>query len=177
MCTVEQHCEILHPQKRIKFDDNDKKSIYQASAKFISLDLRPFRAIEGSGLNDLLVAAMKSGKKYPLITEEDLKMIIPSSNTIRNRVQENANNARETIKLSLKNAIKTIGAIGCTVDLWADDFVHLSYISVVVHFFESNVDKIEYKKFIIYLNTIDAVSKTAEVIRNKISDIFEDYDL
>lgn len=177
---VQTNCisKYLPPCKRLKFDDNDKKSVYQASAKFVSLDLRPFRAIEGGGLNDLLVAAMQLGKKYPFMTEDDLKKIIPSSTTIRQIVKNNANSTRELIKISLRKVVETIGAIGCTVDLWTDDFAHLSYISVVVHFFETNGDtKIEYKKFIIYLNTIDAVSKTGEAIRAKITNVFNDYEL
>lgn len=111
------------------------------------------------------------------MNEIDLKVIIPSSNTIRNNVQQYANNARDIIKLSLKNIIKTVGVIGCTVDLWSDDYAHLSYIGAVVHFIEVNENNIECKKFIIYLNTIDAVSKTAEAIRTKITNIFNDYEL
>lgn len=53
-----------------------------AALEFCYKDIRPFTAVEGSGLIDLLVAVSKLSSKYGQFSADELKKNLPCRNTV-----------------------------------------------------------------------------------------------
>lgn len=73
---------------RPKFSGKHIDTIKEASTQYVCEDLRPYAAIEGSGLFQLVYAALELGKSYPTMTADDLKRILPSRQTTKRAVEE-----------------------------------------------------------------------------------------
>lgn len=56
--------------------------ITNAAVKFCYKDMRPFVAIEGKGLNNLLEAVSTLSSKYGKLTAEEIQEILPVANTV-----------------------------------------------------------------------------------------------
>lgn len=106
---------------QIKLKPEDKMILKVGAAKFIVDDLRPYHAVECTGLLDLCTACMKFGQLHRKATREDLKHAMPSRNTVKSTVEQFAKSKRGLIKVLLRKAIET-GGIAATTDTWQDDY-------------------------------------------------------
>lgn len=67
----------------VKFSEGDKKLIRDGATAFVVDDLRPFYAVEGSGLNALIAAVLTIGKKYPNAHSDGVMALLPCRTTLR----------------------------------------------------------------------------------------------
>lgn len=161
-------CEIAH---------EDKAKITNACVKFISKDLRPYYAVEGEGLIDLLKSMVNIGRKYSFISDSDIEKIIPSRNTVKSYVEKYAQEMISNVKKYFQCAIKYPGGFSCTTDLWSDDQKQITYICITAHINLIENNAIKSKRLIIHLDQFDAMKKTADLLRNEIIEVFEKFEI
>lgn len=151
-------------------------AIKEASTQYICEDLRPYSAMEGSGLFHLLSAALELGKSYPTMTADDLKRILPSRNTTQRAVQEKLPTIKSMISKDLMDSLATCGGFACTVDLWSDKFRQRTFLAMTAHL-NLVADSIIHKRLVIGFKQIEEQSKTTEVVLRYMYDILLDYGL
>lgn len=120
---------------RIKFKLNELEGVYDAGAWFIVKGVLSFRAIEGEGLRKLIYAALQLGKKYPNMTEEDLKIALPSRNSVKTRVHRMAASGVSLLSRQIQQTITTTKRIAATADMWTDPQNSRPTLAVTLHFF------------------------------------------
>lgn len=103
---------IIRPETKVASKD--------AASNFIAKDLRPYLAIEGNGLFELLTVAMKFGQSYRKATEDDLREVIPSRNTVRAHLEQLASQIKIKMKIILQNA-KEVGGIATFATKFVDE--------------------------------------------------------
>lgn len=64
----------------------EKTALSQAAAEFCFKDLRPFYAIEGTGLLQLLASISSLSAKYGVLDENQLQKFLPCANTVSDQV-------------------------------------------------------------------------------------------
>lgn len=172
-----QITSYMPPKKKIKFVESDEKIMRNACVNFIAKDIRPFYAIEGHGLRDLLYTVSNITKKYPMITKDDLDRLLPSRRTIQKDLHEKAQSIRQYIKQLFILAIANVGGFSCTTDMWTDDYQHEKYIGLTAHmnFYENN--EFISENFVFYVDVMKDLYCTAEAIRKKIIDVFAEFDI
>lgn len=119
----------------VKFVDVDKKLIRDGATRFVVDDLRPFYAIEGTGLNALIGVVLNIAKKYPNASADDIMNLLPSRTTLRNHVVESAKSKIEAIKTELQSVLIYPGEFSVAVDLWKDQYKAKHYVGVVAHYY------------------------------------------
>lgn len=176
-CVERQRTLDSFINKKTKIIQEDLNKVKGACVKFIAKDLRPYNAMEGDGLFDLLKCMINIGKIYPMISESEMNNLIPCRNTVKSEVVNFANDMKTKIKNYFQQALKYPGGFSSTTDLWSDDFKNNSYICVTAHInlFENN--EIKSKRFIIYLNKFDAAAKTGILLEKEIIKIFADFEI
>lgn len=159
----------------IKFKMNELQDLRNAAARFVVKDVRPFIAIEGEGLRGLIYAAVQLGKKYPQMTEEDLKKALPSRNTLIPIIQQEAVTGVGVLSRKLQHAITYTKRIAVTADMWTEPFNSTAFLGLTVHFFTIEEAAIKLETHTADLREINAPSMTGIVIKNAIIDILADY--
>lgn len=157
-------------------DNTDFDGLKRAAAKFVCMDLRPFTALECPGLQDLIMAGVKLGKKHHKMTLDDLKRVLPSRNTVKAMVTCEAQEARESIKNLFQKAIENNG-FGCTIDLWSDKYNHCSYLAMTANMFLVEGVEIVQKRLVFHMGKVGEIVKSKEVIRKRIFEVFAEYGL
>ena len=89
----------------------------KAAIDFVSLDLRPLLSIEGKGMTELVKTAINIGAKHGNISA---KKILPSRNTVKRKLDEEATVVKSKIAANMKIAVQENGMVGVTTDLWSD---------------------------------------------------------
>lgn len=111
---------------------NIKNTLRRAEVAFVAKDLRPFAALEGEGMHDLLSAfsavAIHHGKP---ISPEMCANIISDRTTVSKRTKAYAAKYVDTLSAHLKEAILA-GGIAMAVDIWKDRNQN-SYVGATVH--------------------------------------------
>lgn len=69
-------------KREVKITRSEKIEITNAAMKYCYKDMRPFSAVEGVGLNNLLEAVSALSAKYGKLTAEQIKEILPVANTV-----------------------------------------------------------------------------------------------
>lgn len=159
--------------KKLKFSESDINNVRDAAMQFIVKDIRPFYALEGDGLRELCKALIIVGQKYTRMSDADIENLIPHRKVIKKRVDEKAIYVQKTIMEDFRRALEFPGSFSCTTDLWTDDYRHISYLCLTAHINILENEKILHKKYVYYMNSIDAMSKTAEVISKEIKAALE----
>lgn len=155
--------EVSNTKAKIPINQNDKKRLKIASAKFVAKDLRPFYAIECEGLIELCDACMKFGQKNRKATTEDLKYALPSRNGLRTAIAELADDYRAKVAEMIKHAMNN-GGVAATTDTWTDDYRHTTYISTVLHTAICTGEDIEFQRFILATKEVPEAVKTGEIL-------------
>lgn len=171
--TLDQYFNnVVQPTKISKTHADMLKN---AAVQFVCEDLRPYCAIEGNGLFNLVSAAMELGKKYPNITSNDLKCLLPARNTVQRAVTLKASDAKAMIKSELHEAYSLAGSFACTADLWSDSYRQNSYLGVTAHINLMDQHKIIPKRFVLSHIEIEEDCKTREVIETHLFKILMEY--
>lgn len=166
----------LDPKKLRKIDQIDFENLKNAAAKFVCLDLRPFRSIECPGFYEIIMASIKLGRKYPNLTKEDLISNFPGRKTIKETVSAVAMESKEHMKYLLRSAINQ-GGFGCTLDLWTDRYKHNTYMALTANFCSVHDERIEQKRLVLYMGNITEIVKSKPVIKSHIIDTFADFNI
>lgn len=151
-----------------------KKQFKAAASNFIAYDLRPYLAIEGDGLFELLTTAMKFGQIHKKATVDDLRRALPGRNTVRAYLEKVANDVKAKIKSVLQEA-KQIGGFAVCSDSWTDKYRRLTYICLVAHCNTITEKGIERHSYNLYCGQITELVKTKEVIVGHILNVLHDY--
>lgn len=69
-------------KRTINLDKADKTSMLNAAKRFCYKDLRPFTALEGDGLIDLLHTVSAITSQHGILTKDQIKEIVPVSTTV-----------------------------------------------------------------------------------------------
>lgn len=144
------------------------------AAKFVCLDLRPFYSVQCPGFQEVVMAGVKLGQKYPHSEKEDLLKNLPSRNTIKNMVNNEALDSKEHMKYLLEHCMN-LGGMGCTLDLWTDKYKHNTYMAMTANFCTIDNAKIEPKRIVFYMGNITDIVKSKAVIKSKIVGVFNDF--
>lgn len=155
---------------------NDIERIERAAAKFVCIDLRPFNAVECSGLRELILAGVELGKKYPTMKTDDFLHIFPSRKTVKTIITKEATFAKDVIKSLFKEAIKQNG-LGCTLDLWTDKFKSNSYMAMTANMFLIRETGIEQKGIVFHMGYVDDIVKSKQVIKSRIIQVFDGFEV
>lgn len=151
-----------------------KTEFKSAAANFVSKDLRPYLAIEGEGLFDLLSTAMKFGQSYKKATIDDLRQVLPSRNTVRAHLEKEAIDIKAKIKSILQKA-KEIGGFAVTSDTWTDKYRRLTYICLVAHCNIVTEKGIERHCLTLYVDQITELIKSKKVVVDYILNVLREY--
>lgn len=156
----------------ITFKLAELEQIKDAAAKFIVKDIRPFLAIEGEGLRDLIYSGIQLGRKYPKMNEADLRNAIPTRNTVLARVHEMAESGKNLLARKLRNAIITTGKIAATADIWTEPNNSTAFLSLTVHFFTIENAEIKLEAYTADIREMKTASMTGSVIKQAIYEMF-----
>lgn len=148
----------------------------RAAAKFVCMDLRPMHALEGEGLREIFKEGIELGKKYPKVSTESLMANFPSRKSVKSIIANEANDAKQNIKVIFKSAIKA-GGFGCTIDLWSDKYKHNSYMGMTANVYISTDDCIELKRIVFNMEHITEIVKSKDLIKSKIIGVLNDFDV
>lgn len=155
---------------------NDLDKIKRAAAKFICMDLRPFNALECTGLQELVWVATELGKKYPTITRERFFQLFPCRNTVKSIISDGAVRAKNEMKVLFKKSMEQDG-LGCTMDMWTDRYKANTYMAMTANVFLIRDDFIEHKRLVFHMGQIADIVKSKEVVKARIIDVFRDFDV
>lgn len=157
-------------------DAQTTENLNNAAAKFVCLDLKPLRAIEGDGIRELLKSAIELGKKYQNVNTENLVEKFPSRKVVKSLIAAEAYNAKESIKAIFKLAIAE-GGFGCTLDIWSDKYKHNSYMGMTASVYSSTNERIEQKRIVFGMEHITEIVKSKHLLKSKIVAVFEEFDV
>lgn len=161
---------------RVKIDQIDFDNLKTATAKYVCLGLHSFYSVECPGFQDVIMAGVKLGQKYPDITRDDLLSCLPGRKAIKNAVIREAMESKEHIKCLFKKSIRS-GGMGCTLDLWTDKYKHNTYMAMTAHFCTVEDTSIEQNRIVFYMGNIADIVKSKAVIKSKIVEVFADFGL
>lgn len=161
---------------RIKIDQTDFDNLKTAAAKFVCLDLRAFHSVECPGFQEMVMAGVKLGQKYPQFNRDDLIKNLPGRKAIEREVYVEAQKSKEHMKYLLRESIK-LGGLGCTLDLWTDKYKHNTYMAMTANLCIVQDTHIEPKRIVFYMGNITDIVKSKQVIRSKIVEVFADFGI
>lgn len=175
-------CNLVQPTldsfvstKRIKFTESELSSVRDAAMEFVVKDIRPFFAVEGDGFRNLCKTLLAVGQNHRRVNSNDIERLIPHRTAIKEHVDQKANEVQKIIMEDFRKAFEYPGSFACTTDLWSDNYRHISYMCLTAHInlFENNT--IRHKKYVYHVNSMDAMSKTAENIFKEITDVLQKF--
>lgn len=108
-CNKLQTIDSFLKSEKTKLSKNDIDAIRDAATEFIVRDIRPFYAIEGEGLRNLLKTMIRVGKNYRMLSEDDIKRLLPARMTMHRHVDKKAVDATEMIKADIAKSIQSVG--------------------------------------------------------------------
>lgn len=154
----------------------DKDKLKESAVSFVSKDLRPFEALSGDGLFDLLKVCVNIGAKYGNLEDSELKSLIPNPPTVSRWTGEIAKVLREALYRELYRIVTEAG-IAFTTDVWTDNFRQLSYLVITAHFVDSEIgsEKLVLRDQTICLNALDVCEKkTGQYLAEVINYVLEE---
>jgi hypothetical protein len=140
------------------------KHLKDKMVAFVATDLRPFKAVEGTGFLELCQTFVDLGAKYGHF---DVQKNLPSRMSVSRHVDPMVNEVKECVKKELQDA----KFIALTSDGWTDDFRKISYITVTASYFNS---KLELCSRILNTGEVEE-RKTADVLGRIVAEVVEDY--
>lgn len=170
---------IRHEQSnaRRQFDRKDIDAIRDATVKFVAFDIRPFFAIQGEGLLDLLITMAEVGSRYQNMSREDIRQLIPSRRTVKRHTEIKANQMKDLIKKRFREALACPGGLSCTIDMWSEKHTHTSYLGMTAHLSLQENGKIKRHMYLFNVNAIKAERMTGSVIYTEVKRIFDEFGI
>lgn len=168
---------IFEEQAKVQrqFDRKDIDAIRNATVKFVSFDIRPFFAIEGEGLLDLLMTMAEVGSRYQNISREDIRQLIPSRRTVKRHTEIKGDEMKDLIKKHFREALTCPGGFSCTIDIWTEKHSHISYLGMTAHLSLPVNEGIRKLMYLFNINAIKAERLNAEAIDAEIKRVFADF--
>lgn len=154
--------------KKTNFTKRDTEDIRNACVEFVVSDIRPFYAIEGSGLRNLMKTLIRLSKRYPNLSEKDIERIIPSRQTIQRHTAIKADEIRAIIIVDISKVIEDTGGFSCSIDLYTDKYRSISYLGITANLNIIEEENIIQKRYVLHLDKVDKVEKTGAVIKDEI---------
>lgn len=158
-----------------KFHQSDIEAVRNASVKFVVEDLRPFLAIEGEGMLDLLTTIAQIGSRYPQLSKEEINEIIPSRRIVKRHAEIKAKIMTETIVKLFRETLGFPGGFTCTVDICTEMHTHTSYLGMTSHLAVLQDNKIARHIIVFHCNIIKKT--TGDDIYNEIVKVFETFNV
>lgn len=122
-----------HQQRKTKISQQHQQKLREGCVQYVCNDLRPYYAVEGKGLRELVYACMLIGQAYPHLSREEFDENFPKRSTVQREVQPRVQIAKEEMKSKLQDAYEKNGGFACTADLWTDRFRQRTYLSLTGH--------------------------------------------
>lgn len=160
--------------KRLLISNEEKQKLTAASALFVTKDFRPFHAVECGGFLGLCTAVMQFGQKYPKATADDLKMAMPTRNTVCSHVAKISSEVKDKIR-EIMEAAKGQKSLAATLDCWTDNYRHISYMCITIHATLIENRQIKNYRYVISMDAITALVKTKKVIADAVLKVFASY--
>lgn len=153
------------------------RTIRDAAAKFIALDIRPFYALEGDGLRDLLLTFAKITKKYGNLTATEIEHLLPLRMTISRHIHDKFLQSKVIMINDFNRALEFLGSFSCTTDIYTDCYKSNSCLGITAFLNLVVNEKIVQKRYVMNLDKLDAVSKTGDVIFEAIKLCFASFQI
>lgn len=166
--TIDQFVTADGKPKPIKISSKHEQSLRESMSKFVSCDLRPFKAVEGFGLNALLCAAFELGRSYPNMTTTQFQNVLPSRATVQRYMEIKSTSAREMLTVKLQTAFKSFGGFACTTDLWTDNHRQITYLAITGHISVLYDTHIAHEAYTLCVEEIQEAVKSMEVVEFQI---------
>lgn len=122
---------FLAPKR--KLNEQDQTALVSAASMYCARDIRPYSAVEGPGLRQLIQTAISIGSKYGNLPAED---ILPSRTTVASYCHQAAQEGRTKLVETINDFIAQHGIIGVTTDMWTEAYKKKNFVSVTVHMLE-----------------------------------------
>lgn len=165
------------PLKSAQFSKSEIDTIRDAAAEFVVKDIRPFYAVEGQGLRNLIKSINNVSRKHQNLSDADIEYLIPSRKVVRNHVDDKAIKAQEIIKKDLARAIDTTGGFCCMIDLYTDRLKSNSYLGMVANLNFIEGEEIHKRRYVINLDLMNYDKKTNEEVRQDLIRVMSKFDL
>lgn len=114
----------------------DKNMVLNACVNFVCKDLRPYSAVVGDGLIELLQTFMKIGSIHGTLEQSQIKDLLPSVQTISRHVSIHGKELKVNLFAKIRNTLLSDEFLPMTVDIWQDKFKRISYLGITAHFYE-----------------------------------------
>lgn len=175
-CPKRRKIERDGPSK-IAFKSDELVPLHHASAQFIVEDLEPYLAIEGNGLHHLIYEGIQLGLKHPEMTLADLKVALPTRNTVKARVKDMTIVGTNYLARKVRNSLDHVGKIAATTDMWTKPNNSSSIITLTLHFFTIDETKLNLECFTADLVEVPQLTVTGSVVKQAILDMFATLDV
>lgn len=162
---------------RPRVTKEDITAIRDAAAKFIALDIRPFYALEGDGLKDLLLTFAKITRKYGNLNKLEINRLLPRRLTISRYIHDKFLQSKAMMIDDFQRALEFPGGFSCTTDIYTDCHKSNSYLGITASLNLVVNGKIVHKRYVMNLDKLDAVSKTGEAIFGAIKACFASFQI
>lgn len=162
-------------KKRKELGRAEKEIILKSCVNFVGADLRPYSAINGNGLIDLLQTFMKLGSIYGTLESSQIKELLPSIQTVSRHVEISGNELKMKMYTVLRNTLMTNRCLPITIDIWQDKFKRISYLGMTAHFYEKKDLKTILVDKVICMKPLEpGVVKDHSFIRHQIREKLEE---
>lgn len=162
--------------ENVKISQPDSKSILDACVAVSTKNLRPFQALVGEEMTDLLHVIWSMGAKYGAISRDQLTKIIPSPQSISRRTNESSEKKKMEMKEVLVELATNKQKLSFTTDTWTDNLKRNGFLSLTVHFCKPDSQKMIDQVIELKVLRVDG-KKDSSYIRRKINEILEFYGL
>lgn len=157
-----------------EFSSADKRTVLESFIDFVTLDLRPFNSVNGTGMVKLLHTFMKLGSMYGCLEQEAIQRVLPCVSTISRNIESMANQKMSALRDELKSVLLNGQTIAITVDLWQDKYKRISYLGMTSHYYiERNNATALHDKIVCMKPLEPGVTKNANFIRQQIQSKLE----
>lgn len=146
----------------VKVTREDIMKVRDGVSKFVALDIRPFSAVEGDGLKEMIKSVVEGCNKYENLNDSDVDRLLPSHQTVARHIDVTHLNAKAIMKTDFQKALKFPGGFSCTADEYTDQYKSNVYLGITASLNLIENDKIQRKSYIVHLNKISG--KAGEVI-------------
>lgn len=126
---------FVEKKRSFSMTSSERDRLIRASVQYVTKDIRPYKAIEGEGMIDLLHTIWNLGEKYGSVARNELTEILPCATTVSRQVRKLAKEKKEDLTRRLSSIFSKSLFIGITCDIWQDDYKHLSYLAITSHFY------------------------------------------
>lgn len=139
-----------------------RQAITEKCVEFCCRDIRPFYVVSGQGFERLAQELINVGATYGRVSAQS---ILPHHSTVSKACIEKADERREVLAQTLKDALKN-GDVAMSTDMWTDDYRKTSYIAITCHFITDDYNLVGKTLTTALFPVVDA--KTGKNIRREI---------